>query len=99
MGQNRIIIRPEAEAELNEAFIWYEEKVRGLGFDFIIQVDACLNSIERTPEIYPLVHRNIRRTILRKFPYEVFYVIGNQTISVLAVFHAKRNPTHWENRT
>jgi plasmid stabilization system protein ParE len=92
------VVRREAEAELNEAFVWYEDRVPGLGSDFLLQVDACFNTILRTPELYPVVHRNIRRAILRRFPYEVFYVIDEPRISILAIFHSKRDPKHWKDR-
>ena len=41
------IVRPEAEAELAEAFEWYESRIPGLGLDFIGEVDNLFNSILR----------------------------------------------------
>ncbi len=49
----RIIITPEAEQDLKDAFSWYEEKRTGLGHDFLLQVDAAIEFIERNPEIHP----------------------------------------------
>lgn len=97
MGK-KFIVRREAEAEINEAFVWYEEHVPGLGSDFLVQIDACFSIIEKTPELYPVVHKEIRMAILRRFPYEVLYIVDKTRISVLAVFHAKRNPKHWKSR-
>ena len=49
----KVIIRLEAENDLKEAFSWYEDKRKGLGYDFLLQVDAGIRFIGRTPEIHP----------------------------------------------
>jgi plasmid stabilization system protein ParE len=94
----RLIIRPEAVAEVADAFDWLEERVPGLGSDFLLCLDATLNSILRQPRQYPRVHRVIRRALIRRFPYEVFVVDDTENIVVLSVFHAKRNPKRWQAR-
>lgn len=93
-----LIIRPEAEAEMREAFDWYEERVPGLGSDFLLNLDAAFRSILRAPQHYPVVHRNIRRALIRRFPYQIFFVEAPHRIVVLAVFHAKRSPKRWKGR-
>jgi plasmid stabilization system protein ParE len=94
----QLIIRPEAEAEMTESFTWYEDRVAGLGSDFLLCIDAILNSISRSPKQYPIVYENIRRAISRRFPYEVFYVENEDKVIILAVFHAKRSPKTWQQR-
>jgi len=94
-----LIIRPEAEAELGEAFEWYESRVQGLGAEFLLAIEATLASIARNPLQHPLVHMTVRRALLRRFPYEIFFVLGGHHIVILAVFHAKRNPKQWADRT
>ena len=93
-----LIIRPEAEAELAEAFDWYEARAPGLGFEFIRSVDSIFNSITRNPLAYPLVHRTVHRALTRKFPYEIFFAVEAEFVVILAVFHAKRNPKRWQER-
>ena len=93
-----LIVRPEAEAEIGEAFDWYEERVSGLGLDFILNLDAAFNAILRNPLLYPALHKNIRRALLRRFPYQVFFVYEENRVVVLAVFHGKRDPKHWRHR-
>ncbi len=95
----RLIVRPEAEMEIADAFDWYEDRVPGLGSDFLLCVDAVLNAILRNPEHYPRVHRIVRRVLTRRFPYEVFFVEDDERIVVLSVFHAKRNPKRRQERT
>lgn len=94
----RLIIRPEAEAEMAEAFDWYEGRVPGLGSDFLLSVDAVIQAALRKPEHYPQVHRIIRRALVRRFPYEVFFVDDDTRIVILSVFHAKRHPKRWQER-
>ena len=92
-------LRPEAEYELTEALQWYEKQVDGLGFEFLSAVDACFQSIIRRPLSYPSVHSSVRRALLRRFPYEILFIVRARRIVVLAVFHAKRDPKRWVGRT
>ena len=94
----QIIIRPEAEAEISESYAWYEERLAGLGSDFILCIDAIFNSISRSPNQYPVVYKSVRRAITRRFPFEVFYLINERRAVIIAVFHAKRNPKRWQER-
>ena len=93
-----LIVRPEAEAELVEAFDWYESRTPGLGLDFVRAVDSLFNSILRNPLAYPVVYKTVRRGLTRRFPYEAFFLIQPDTVVILAVFHAKRNPKSWQER-
>lgn len=94
----RLIIRPEAEAEIAEAFAWYEERVSGLGSDFLLCVDAVFHAILHSPRQYPRVHHIVRRALTRKFPHAVFFFEDDERVVVLAVFHAKRDPKSWQER-
>ena len=94
----KLIVRPEAEAELEEAFVWYEQQVVDLGNQFLLVVDATINSIQRNPLQYPVIYKDIRRALTRRFPYQVFYVINDKKIVIIAVFHGMRNPVIWKTR-
>jgi len=94
----RVIVRPAAEAELQEAHAWYEERESGLGVEFVRCINDCVQSIRRHPEMYPPVHKEIRQGVVRRFPYSVFYFTDGDAIIVTAVFHAKRNPRIWQRR-
>ncbi|MBS3820456.1 MAG: type II toxin-antitoxin system RelE/ParE family toxin [Planctomycetes bacterium] len=95
----RFIVRPEAEAEMTDAFDWYEGRVGGLGSELLLCVDAVFSAILRSPQQFPRVHKIVRRTLTRRFPYEVLFVEDDERIGVLSVFHAKRNPKRWRERT
>jgi plasmid stabilization system protein ParE len=93
-----LIVRPEAEAELAEAFNWYEQKIDGLGSRFLISVDAAINSIQRDPLQYPIIYKNVHRALTRRFPYQIFFIVDDLQIVVIAVFHGMRNPSVWQSR-
>jgi len=93
-----IIIRPEAELDIQEAFEWYEAQTSGLGSEFVRAVDACLSNIGRNPLAYPRIHQQARRTLLRRFPYGILYIFEQETIFVIACFHGKRAPKSWQDR-
>lgn len=65
------ILRPEAEAEVEEAFRWYEERNPSLGADFLRMVDAALSGIRSHPKHYPQVHKAARQVVLRRFPFSL----------------------------
>src|SRR5436305_5390753 len=94
----RVIVRREAAREIQEAFDWYEERNEGLGLEFLRVADACLSGVQRHPTIHQLVHEEIRRALLRKFPYAIFYVVTEETVVVLACFHIKRSSADWLRR-
>ena len=87
----KVIIRPEAEEDMKEAFSWYENKRLGLGYDFLLQADAGIRFIERNPEVHPLEYKRTRRHLIKRFPYKIIYLFGNEKIIILAVIHGKRS--------
>jgi plasmid stabilization system protein ParE len=94
----RLLFRPEAAEELADAYEWYEARVEGLGSEFVRAVDSCLASIERGPYVYPIIHKEIRRALLRRFPYGIFYIFNDIEIVILACFHVRRDPRKWKKR-
>lgn len=95
----RVIVRPEAEDDLMEAYSWYEDKRIGLGYDFLLQVDAGLNFIARNPAIHPIEYKGTRKHLVKRFPYKIIYLLENERITVLAVIHGKRSPDLIRKRT
>ncbi len=91
-------VTPEAVADLTEAYEWYQQRRHGLGDELLRSVDAALAAIERLPEAYPVVHRDIRRALVRRFPYALFYQATGGEIMVIGCFHAARDPRSWRRR-
>lgn len=67
-----LIIAPEAQQDVDDAYTWYEDRRFGLGEEFLGCVDACIQAICRTPELYMKVHEEYRRASVRRFPYIFF---------------------------
>ena len=70
----------------------------GLGAEFVRSVDACFAIISRQPDIFPVVYRQTRMALLRRFPYLVIYRLFPDFVSVVAVVHGRRHPRHWKTR-
>ncbi len=94
----RLVIQPEAEADLDEAYRWYEKQRSGLGSQFIECVEAVLDRISERPELHAVVYRTVRQTLVRRFPYVVCYVLEGHCVDVVAVFHGQRDPASWKSR-
>lgn len=91
-------IRNTAEEDLRDAYGYYEECRQGLGQDFVLCVEESFNKIIRNPQHYPVIHKNIHRTLVKRFPFGIFFLVKENTIIVLAVMHGNRNPKKWKIR-
>lgn len=83
---------------MNEAHTWYESRQLGLGDDFLVAVEDAIEDLREHPERYRRVHGDVRRALIRRFPYGVFYLVEAERIVVIAVFHARRDPRVWQDR-
>ena len=63
-----LVIAPEAELDIAEVYAWYETRRVELGEEFLISVDACIESILRQPEMHSPIYETYRRALLRRFP-------------------------------
>ena len=93
-----IRLRPEALDELAEAWRWYEGQRQGLGDEFRACVDAVMAEIARAPLLSAKVQGEVRRRIVRRFPFSVIYLSEPDHAEVLAVFHSARDPRRWHER-
>jgi hypothetical protein len=85
--------------ELIGAQDWYESETTGLGRRFRQAIDALAQRMSANPLQFPIVFKNVRRALLRRFPYSLFFVIEDETLLVISCFHASRNPLRWRKRT
>ena len=94
----QVHVRAEAEADLAQAFDWYERQRTGLGHEFLAQVRQAFRQVVASPTHHPFAHRHVRRALLRRFPYKVFYFVEAGSMTVIGVVHAKRDPAVWQSR-
>jgi plasmid stabilization system protein ParE len=100
--KRRLRVSREAEAEIDEAIGWYEREVRGLGRRFREAVGETLLQAAEHPELGSTVPYvadvDVRRQIVKKFPYAVVYYETGDEIRVLAVAHGRKRPGYWSGR-
>jgi len=94
----RLVLRPQAEAELLDARDWYEDQRSGLASAFATESERVLDGILQGPLSYPRVQGEIRRALVRRFPYAVYFRALADEIVVLAVIHGRRHPRRWQSR-
>ena len=93
-----VVTRPAAAAEIETAYRWYEREREGLGSEFLEALQKMVNAIAENPERFPTVRKDIRRAVLRRFPYSIFNRVVSGHVVVIACFHGKRNPRVWSSR-
>lgn len=87
-----------AERDVLEAQEWYARKAPGLDLSFRDDLDQVLAQIRAYPRSFPIVHENVRRANLHRFPYGIFYAPRRDHIFVLGVVHHARHPSRWKRR-
>ena len=95
----RVIFTQGAREEVIEAQDWYEREAPGLGRHFRQAIDALIERMSANPRQFPVVFKDVRRALLRRFPYSLFFVMEGETLLVIACFHASRDPAQWQKRT
>jgi plasmid stabilization system protein ParE len=93
-----LVFRLEVREELDEAYTWYESQQPGLGDDLLDCIDEILDRICQMPESNPVVYRDVRRSVLRRFPYAVYYRIVSSRVIVTATFHSRRDSAALQTR-
>ncbi len=93
-----VAFRPEARAELIDAWTWYEEQRPGLGDELEACVEATIGAAARSPAGYQRVYAEVRRALVKRFPYGVYFIVEGEVLLVLAVAHTRRRPHYWADR-
>lgn len=94
-----VIFTQSARAELIQAQNWYENESPGLGRRFLTAVCTVMERMITNPRQFPVIHKDIRRALLRRFPYALYFVIEpDEALTVIACFHGSRDPMHWQQR-
>ncbi|MBM4053183.1 MAG: type II toxin-antitoxin system RelE/ParE family toxin [Planctomycetes bacterium] len=94
----RIVFVDPARDEMIEAAEYYENQSTGLGKDFIAEVQHTVNRIVENPKSGRIIRSNIRRRLLRRFPYGILYRTDAEKIVIVAVMHLRRRPGYWRYR-
>ena len=95
----RIVFLDPAEKEMLSAALYYESQATGLGEYFIAEVHRATQYIEENPESGMVIRGNIRRRLMRSFPFGILYRIESDEIVIVAVMHLRKRPGYWADRT
>ena len=94
-----IRLRRAAFRDLVEALAWYERQRQGLGDEFLRAVRDTYPAITQRPNSFAVVHRDVRRALVGRFPYGVYFRVLSTKIVVTAIMHGSRHPKHWQSRS
>ncbi|MFY9620700.1 MAG: type II toxin-antitoxin system RelE/ParE family toxin [Pyrinomonadaceae bacterium] len=94
----RARLHPRARAELLEAQRWYFDRSPLSAVAFAYEIDRAVSRIREEPERYPVADHGVRRFVLQRFPFTVFYRASENEIVIVAVAHQKRRPGYWSKR-
>ena len=89
---------PEANSEIRKSANWYDDKVDGLGLEFLLEVRNAESQIVQNPELWPVYEGGTRRYVMQRFPFAVIYLVSKLEIQIVAVAHCKRSPGYWKKR-
>lgn len=86
-----LLIRPEAEDDIRAAMEWYEAREPGLGAAFLAEADAAFQRATWHPGRYAKIHAYLRRVLMRRFPYAVYFAVEDEDVIIFAVLHQRRD--------
>jgi len=93
-----LVISDEASFDIIDSYNWYETVDKSIAGKFEKEIESRLLRIQSNPNQFQLKYRSVRVVFLKKFPFGIHYVVDEQVIKVIAVFHTSRNPTNWNER-
>lgn len=93
-----LIFLPHAFFDVADAADWYESQKTGLGIRFLDEIERVLSRVRSNPLQFPEIEPGVRRGLLRRFPYSVYFSVGEAAIRVIAILHQHRHPDTWRNR-
>lgn len=93
-----IVFLSPAQEEMTAAAGYYQTQSLGLGAEFLAEVEQAAAAIALHPKAAPKIKQNIRRRLLKRFPFGILYVATVDEIVVVSVMHLRRRPGYWEGR-
>lgn len=98
MTEYRLVAEPRVDRDVEATFAWYESERPGLGVEFLNELRAVYDRIADGPLKYQHLRSGVRRALLRRFPYAVYFAIEDHMVVVVAILHAGRDPAEWQRR-
>lgn len=95
---NRLRVQPLARADAEEAVAWYDAERPGLGVEFILELDLAIEKAAENPSSYAPVTGSVRRVLMRRFPYALYFVLDGDDVEIIAILHQARSAQAWRTR-
>jgi len=76
----RVVFRRAAQVEFLKAVSWYEQQRSGLGEEFTNEIEAAIDRAAQSPNLYPVLSNEVRRTVARRFPYSIFFRVRGERL-------------------
>ena len=92
---HQLIVRRKAEGQAARARDWYDDQLEGLGDQFIAELENAIEKALEHPLQYQKIYLEIRRVLVRRFPYALFFVFSKSRVVVLAVLRQSEDPRKW----
>ncbi len=94
-----IEISNDAESDFDNSYEFYFEENQKVADIFFNRINLSIESIKKNPLSFPIAYRNVRKFVVKKFPFVIYYQIVESVVRVIAIFHTSRNPEIWNDRT
>jgi plasmid stabilization system protein ParE len=94
----RIAIKRAAAKDIEVAYDWYEAQDEGLGKLFLAELSVCFSRIQIAADALAFVHKDVKRLLVGRFPYSVYFRQRKNALVIIAVVHQRRHEKHWKQR-
>lgn len=88
----------EAEVDFDSSYEYYFEESPTVADAFFQKLNFAFNIIKQNPYSFSIIHKNIRKYVIKKFPFVIYYTVNDPIIKVIAIFHTSRHPEIWNDR-
>lgn len=95
----RVVVFADAADDIRAALQWYNARREGLGGVLLDEIDLRFRAVAENPQRYPVVQADVRRALLRQFPYSIYFRASSARVEIIAVLHQRRHPASWQKRT
>lgn len=96
--QFSIEVSDDAEADLDKSYEFYFRESQKVADAFFRRINLSFEKIKQNPYSFPNAYKNVRKFVVKKFPFVIYYQVIDSVIRIIAIFHTSRNPEIWNER-
>ncbi|MFM9824821.1 type II toxin-antitoxin system RelE/ParE family toxin [Flavobacterium sp.] len=95
---HKIQFTKETLFDIEAAVLWYEEQRLGLSYDFELCLEAGIEEVLRDPDAFQKRYKQVKIRFISRFSFGIHYVIIENQITIIGLFHTSRSPKNWSKR-